>query len=287
MKRNSGQSMVFVILFLMAIAVLILSVYGIGSVVRSRIRLQTAADAAARSAAVWKARTLNEVATLNSAAIACLGLSKLVRVSSRMSDREKGLWQSVLMSEMSSFIALSREVNSRNRWQAEGDAYTAAYATLSGGVKPGRVPSEHDPSIPRQAYGGMVVSGGGEYPPDFGAETVRRKWWSFGSSTFAILGLQNVKNPSVPLRSIAWYRGKRPALSPLIDRFLQHPTFCFAQADAVCPHDDGKEWLMVPSWRASLQRSSFSAREINGMLARSGVAWEAQEAAYNQELIRH
>ncbi len=288
MKKNCGQSMVFVLIFLLAISMLALSVQSVGNLVRSRIRLQNAADAAARTAAVWKARSFNEIAALNSAAIGCQGLSVLVRQSG-FDQPEKDLWQTIFQSEIGQFANLSRTIADQHPWQAEADAYIAAYATLSGGDKPGQVPRPNNSSIPRAPYGGLVFTGHDQIPPDFGIAHnplpafafLPLPWFQRGALNSGALGVL-----PMPIKAIAWYRGRGLAW-PILDRFVHWPRFCFAQADANCPQEDGRGWLVVPSWRASLQRADIQASQVQTILDRAGIVHSVSPEAFKPEIIRH
>jgi hypothetical protein len=67
LKEREGQVMIVAALFLIVIAVFVLTHINITRAVDSKIRLQTAADAAAKSGAVWQARCYNQIAVLNTA----------------------------------------------------------------------------------------------------------------------------------------------------------------------------------------------------------------------------
>lgn len=65
MRNNSGQVMIVFILFLLPLCFFLLSVASTTRMVRSRIKLQNSADAAALSAAEWQAKALNQLAETN------------------------------------------------------------------------------------------------------------------------------------------------------------------------------------------------------------------------------
>ena len=72
MKRSSdrGQILVLYLILLLPLSLLVFTVFNVGTIVAERMRLQTAADAAAYSAAVWQARYANLVALTNRAIVA-------------------------------------------------------------------------------------------------------------------------------------------------------------------------------------------------------------------------
>jgi hypothetical protein len=70
MRRHAGQALVITLAFTAMLAVSLLLVFNAGQLVNAKQRLVNAADAAAYSAAVWQARSLNYQAYLNRAVIA-------------------------------------------------------------------------------------------------------------------------------------------------------------------------------------------------------------------------
>lgn len=66
-KGNSGAALAITLAFVMPIYLMVIGIYGIGEVVRNKIEIQNAADAAAYSAAVVQADYLSRMATVNKA----------------------------------------------------------------------------------------------------------------------------------------------------------------------------------------------------------------------------
>lgn len=66
-KGSSGAALAVTLAFVMPIYLMIIGIYGVGEVVRNKIELQNAADAAAYSAAVVQADYLSRMATVNKA----------------------------------------------------------------------------------------------------------------------------------------------------------------------------------------------------------------------------
>ena len=64
---SKGAALAITLAFVMPISLLVIGIYGIGEVVRNKIELQNAADAAAYSAAVVQADYLSRMATVNKA----------------------------------------------------------------------------------------------------------------------------------------------------------------------------------------------------------------------------
>ena len=64
---SKGAALAITLAFVMPIYLLVIGIYGIGEVVRSKIELQNAADAAAYSASVVQADYLSRIATVNKA----------------------------------------------------------------------------------------------------------------------------------------------------------------------------------------------------------------------------
>ncbi|MFH1825123.1 MAG: Tad domain-containing protein [Candidatus Firestonebacteria bacterium] len=73
MKKQKGQIVVFVLLFIPVLLVILAFVLATGKMVYYRIKLQNATDAAAYTAALWQARGLNGIADLNWALVAAAG----------------------------------------------------------------------------------------------------------------------------------------------------------------------------------------------------------------------
>jgi hypothetical protein len=73
MRRQKGQILVFVVLFIPILIVILSFVLATGKMVYYRIKLQNATDAAAYTAALWQARGLNVISDLNWALIAAVG----------------------------------------------------------------------------------------------------------------------------------------------------------------------------------------------------------------------
>ena len=69
-KTNSGQALVVALAFTALLAGASLLVFNVGQTVNDKIRLQNAADAAAYSAALWEARSLNFQSYVNRALVA-------------------------------------------------------------------------------------------------------------------------------------------------------------------------------------------------------------------------
>ncbi len=70
MRRQRGQSLVFVLALLAALLASLFLVFDSGQIVSDKQRLQNTADAAAFSAALWEARSLNFQAYMNRAIVA-------------------------------------------------------------------------------------------------------------------------------------------------------------------------------------------------------------------------
>ena len=68
--RQQGQALVVTAALLPAVALAFVLVFNVGQTVNTKLRLNAAADAAALSAAVWQARSLNYQAYLNRAIVA-------------------------------------------------------------------------------------------------------------------------------------------------------------------------------------------------------------------------
>ena len=68
-KGNSGAALAITLAFVMPIYLMVIGIYGIGEVVRNKIEIQNAADAAAYSAAVVQADYLSRMATVNKAMV--------------------------------------------------------------------------------------------------------------------------------------------------------------------------------------------------------------------------
>ena len=66
-KGTSGAALAVTLSFVMPIYLMVIGIYGVGEVVRNKIELQNAADAAAYSAAVVQADYLSRMATVNKA----------------------------------------------------------------------------------------------------------------------------------------------------------------------------------------------------------------------------
>lgn len=66
-KGNSGAALAITLSFVMPIYLMVIGIYGVGEVVRNKIEIQNAADAAAYSAAVVQADYLSRMATVNKA----------------------------------------------------------------------------------------------------------------------------------------------------------------------------------------------------------------------------
>ena len=64
---SKGAALAITLAFVMPIYLLVIGIYGIGEVVRNKIELQNAADAAAYSAAAVQADYLSRIATVNKA----------------------------------------------------------------------------------------------------------------------------------------------------------------------------------------------------------------------------
>jgi len=66
-KGNSGAALAVTLAFVLPVYLMVIGIYGVGEVVRNKIELQNAADAAAYSAAVVQADYLSRMATVNKA----------------------------------------------------------------------------------------------------------------------------------------------------------------------------------------------------------------------------
>lgn len=66
-KGTSGSALAITLSFVMPIYLMVIGIYGVGEVVRNKIEIQNAADAAAYSAAVVQADYLSRMATVNKA----------------------------------------------------------------------------------------------------------------------------------------------------------------------------------------------------------------------------
>ncbi len=69
-RPHSGQALVVMLAFLTCLSGAFVLVFNVGQVVNDKIKLTNAADAAAYSAALWEARSLNFQAYLNRAMVA-------------------------------------------------------------------------------------------------------------------------------------------------------------------------------------------------------------------------
>ena len=69
-RAQSGQALVLALVLLVGAAFMLLSVFSSGRALTTRQSLNDAADAAALSAATWRARVLNYVAYTNRAIVA-------------------------------------------------------------------------------------------------------------------------------------------------------------------------------------------------------------------------
>jgi hypothetical protein len=69
-RTNSGQALILAVAFTALLAAASLLVFNVGQTVNDKMRLQNAADAAAYSAAVWEARSLNFQSYVNRALVA-------------------------------------------------------------------------------------------------------------------------------------------------------------------------------------------------------------------------
>ncbi len=70
MKREHGQALIVTLALTAALAAALLLVFNVGQLINAKHRLLASADAAAYSAAVWQARTLNYQAYMNRAVVA-------------------------------------------------------------------------------------------------------------------------------------------------------------------------------------------------------------------------
>lgn len=66
-RDSDGAALAITLAFMLPVCILFVGIYGIGEVVRNKIELQNAADAAAYSAAVVQADYLSRMATVNKA----------------------------------------------------------------------------------------------------------------------------------------------------------------------------------------------------------------------------
>ena len=62
-----GAALAITLAFMLPVSILFIGIYGVGELVRNKIELQNAADAAAYSAAVVQADYLSRMATVNKA----------------------------------------------------------------------------------------------------------------------------------------------------------------------------------------------------------------------------
>ena len=69
-RSHSGQALVILLAFVASLVGGFLVVFSVGQTVNDKMKLQNAADAAAYSAAIWQARSLNYQAYLNRAIVA-------------------------------------------------------------------------------------------------------------------------------------------------------------------------------------------------------------------------
>lgn len=69
-RPHSGQALVVMLAFMAVLSAAFIAVFNVGQIVNDKIKLTNAADAAAYSAALWEARSLNYQAYLNRAIIA-------------------------------------------------------------------------------------------------------------------------------------------------------------------------------------------------------------------------
>jgi hypothetical protein len=69
-RSHSGQALVVMLAFMAVLTAAFIMVFNVGQVVNDKIKLTNAADAAAYSAALWEARSLNYQAYLNRAIVA-------------------------------------------------------------------------------------------------------------------------------------------------------------------------------------------------------------------------
>ena len=64
---NKGAALAITLAFVMPVYLMVIGIYGIGEMIRNKIELQNAADAAAYSAAAVQADYLSRMATVNKA----------------------------------------------------------------------------------------------------------------------------------------------------------------------------------------------------------------------------
>ncbi len=117
LRRQRGQSLVFITITAAVVIVSMLAMYSMGQLSVAKIRLQTTADAAAYSAAVTEARDLNFQAYMNRAMIANqVAVAQMVSMTSwtrAWADTWNGNWTSV----GSSLASLSPVMNAL--WNAQ------------------------------------------------------------------------------------------------------------------------------------------------------------------------
>ena len=78
-KREGGQALVFTILVILILMTFLALIINVGETISKKIKMQNSADASALSGAIWQARALNIIATLNFGIMACeVGIAAMV-----------------------------------------------------------------------------------------------------------------------------------------------------------------------------------------------------------------
>ena len=304
-NNQNGQVLLFVAVLLLGIIVAALTVVNVGMAVHSKVRLQTAADAAARSAAVWKARALNEIATLNSGIIGCFALEAIL-------GNSKPEWRKMLTAQAVSYTLLQDEINSKIPWQATVDAYSVAYLTASGGQTPKVLPQKGSSAFPQEPYGALVFSRDGEYPMIFNLtqwpvqDLIVKNAYTNGLNA-AVIGTGMANNPdffrkvypmalSSPyedwqkkssIKAVAWRRNAQNLFGVVLDKLQIKPGICFGEANVFCEENAGAMALFVPHWRAALVKSAVTRDELECAAQTAGLYFWQGKDALDAELIRH
>jgi hypothetical protein len=254
---------------LLCLAVALLTVINVGGIVRSKIRLQTSADAAAKSAATWKARALNEISSLNCAIIGCAGLRLLI-------GNNPG-WQGLINAQAASYSRLALEIQEKTPWQAEIDAYRTGYLTASRGQNPNVLPQKNTSYYPREDYGAFVFTDILNQGINLGLERTANVNQLLAQSQLgggqlpgmALLQLNLSGNSfakwqnAFSIKAVSWRRKNLLLVGPFLRRQLLEPAVSFSKATVTCDERDGNMALFVPHWRSILVRLNLTEDELS------------------------
>ena len=78
-KREGGQALVFTIIVILILMTFLALIINVGETISKKIKMQNSADASALSGAIWQARALNIIATLNvGISLCCAAIGAMV-----------------------------------------------------------------------------------------------------------------------------------------------------------------------------------------------------------------